>query len=136
MPSHPSAARALLAVDLSPQTDEALRWGEQLHASRNVVIDVFYVWSESPSPPVDEADRTRAAIARLARFDGAWDRLDRLNALERRGVVQVAGWLTRASDTGSSLLELGNREGYALVVVGLAKAPQPSHRFELHLASG
>jgi hypothetical protein len=131
--SPPSAsARVLVAVDLSSETDDALRCAEELRATRPAAIDVFYLWSDGSATLADAADRARAAIVSFARTFGAWDRLDRLNRLERRGVIRVPGWLTRTCHGGSSLAEIAGREGYDLVVVGLAQPPHRLHRFDLH----
>jgi hypothetical protein len=132
MPIPSAIARVLVAVDLSSETDEALRCAEELRTSRPVAIDVYYLWAGDEGPLPDDADRAISAVAGFGRTAGAWDRLDRIDALERQGVVEVPGWLTRAYRGGSSLAGLAAREGYDLVVVGLDSAPQPSHRFELH----
>ena len=136
MPPSNAAARIFVAVDLSSETDGALRCAEDLRASRPVVIDVYYLWAEDHAPVVDAADRAIAAVASFARTAGAWDRLDRLNALVRRGMLEVPGWLTRACCGGSSLAGIAAREGYDIVVMGLASAPKSSHRFELHRLQG
>lgn len=125
-------ARVLVAIDLSPETDEALACAEELRASRPTAIDVYYLWPDDGGPYLDAADRTIAAAASFALKSGAWDRLDRLGALERRGVLAVQGWLTRACRGGRSLTALAAREGYHMVVVGLERPPQATHLFELH----
>jgi nucleotide-binding universal stress UspA family protein len=131
-PAPSTSARVLVAVDLSSETENALRCAEELRVTRPAAIDVFYLWSEGSTTLADAADRARAAIVSFARTCGAWDRLDRLDLLERRGVIRVPGWLTRTCHGGSSLTEIAGREGYDLVVVGLAQPPQRSHRFDLH----
>jgi hypothetical protein len=132
MPPHSATARVLVAVDLSLETDGALRCAEELRASRPVAIDVYYLWSGDEARHTDAADRAIAAVAGFARTAGAWDRLDRINALERRGLLEVPGWLTRACHGGSSLTGIAAREGYDVVVVGLERPPLSSHRFDLH----
>jgi hypothetical protein len=133
MPSTPSpVARVLVAVDLSRETEVALGCAEELLATRPASIDVFYLWSDDPGPVDEAGDRAIAAVIAFARVAGAWDRLDRLSALEQRGILRVAGWLTRTVHGGSSLSGLAAREGYDVVVVGLEPRPQASHRFELH----
>ncbi|HEY3815587.1 MAG TPA: universal stress protein [Polyangiaceae bacterium] len=132
MSSPHAAARVLVAVDLSPETEGALRCAEELCGERPTAIDVYYLWSSDGSPQVGDADRAIAAVSSFSRTLGAWDRLDRLDALERRGVVEVKGWLTRACTGGSSLARIAAREGYDVVVVGLAQAPMQWHRFDLH----
>jgi len=132
MSTPPGPARVLVAVDLSPETEEALRCAEQLLGSRPATIDVYYLWSDDEAPLEDVADRAIAAVASFSRTAGAWDRLDRLSALESRGVLEVTGWLTRACQGGGSLAGIAAQEGYDIVVVGLARPPLASHRFDLH----
>ena len=132
MRSHQDVARVLVAVDLSGETSRALRCAEGLRATRPAVIEVYYLWSDGAAPQGDAADDAYAAIASYARTAGAWDCMDHLNGLARRGVLAVSGWLTRACRGGSSLAGLAARQGYDIVVVGLAQPPQPSHRFDLH----
>ena len=132
MPSSNATARVLVAVDLSAETDRALCCAEELRASRPAAIDVYYLWSGDDAQLADAGDRAIAAVATFARTAGAWDRLDRIDALERQGVLEVPGWLTRACLGGSPLAGIAAREGYDIVVIGLERPPQRSHRFDLH----
>jgi hypothetical protein len=128
-PAAVGTARVLLLGDMSEATRTALRWAERL-ASDGASIDVFYLWSASGD--VASADRVEAELAILSNEPSGIDLLSHLGALHRRGVVTVAGCITREAQGGASLATLATRGGYRLVLLGLRRTPGQFHRFRLH----
>jgi hypothetical protein len=131
-PSAVAGARVLLVGDLSDATRTALDCAEEL-AADGASVEVYYRWSASGD--VTSADRVAAELGILSSEPGAIDLLDRMTALQRRGILTVRGCMTPEAHGGSSLSALATRAGYHMVLLGLRRTPEESHRFRLHTFS-
>jgi hypothetical protein len=124
-----AGTRVLLVTDLSEAASTAVRWAERL-AGEGASVDVVFLWTASGE--VTSADRVAEELTRLSSEEGAIDLLHRIGALHRRGVLTVAGCVTREGGGAFSLSALAKRAGYDVVLLGLRFAPDESHRFRLH----